>query len=147
MHDVTMTSKITSVAVTVVVTIMVSVVIAASLGTQDDMPKTPDPQSTHAPSETPNTVNGTPGTLTEPQDSASQTMEPPTWQAPSEEFTTVDVGVMFPSADGSVRHNHDNGVAVRLGTADFNVYLGGDWRLLENESDLCRYAVQSDITS
>ena len=46
MHDVTMTSKITSVAVTVVVTIMVSVVIAASLGTQDDMPKTPDPQST-----------------------------------------------------------------------------------------------------
>ena len=68
-------SKITSVAVAVVVTIIVGVVIAASLGTQDDVPQTPDPQPIHAPSEIPDTVNGTSVTLVEPQDGASQTTD------------------------------------------------------------------------
>ena len=148
-----MVSKITSVAVTVVVAIIVGAVIATSLGTQDDVPQTPDPQPIHVPSETPDTVNGTSGTLTElqdsasqttvvgngtsgtltePQDSVSQTTEPPTWQAPSEEFETVDVGVMFPSAGVSASHGHDNSAAVRLGAADFNAYLEeieASWRM------------------
>ena len=148
-----MVSKITSVAVASVVAIIVGAVIAVSLGTQDDMPQTPDLQPIHVPSETPNTVNGTSGTLTElqdsasqttdvgnetsgtltePQDSVSQTTEPPTWQAPSEEFETVDVGVMFPSADASASHGHDNSAAVRLGAANFNAYLeeiGASWRM------------------
>ena len=66
-------SKIIFIVVAVVVTIMVGVVIAASLGTQGDMPETSDPQPTHTASETFGTVNGTSGTLAEPQDSASQT--------------------------------------------------------------------------
>ena len=66
-------SKIIFIVVAVVVTIMVGVVIAASLGTQGDMPETSDPQPTHTASETLGTVNGTSGTLAEPQDSASQT--------------------------------------------------------------------------
>ena len=66
-------SKIIFIVIAVVVTIMASVVIATSLGTQDDVPEAADPQPTHTTSETLGTVNGTPGTLTEPQDSASQT--------------------------------------------------------------------------
>ena len=106
-----MASKIIFIVVAVVVTIMVGVVIAASLGTQGDVPETSDPQPTHTASETLGTVNGTPGTLTEPQDSASQTTvvgsgtsgtltepqgsasqttEPP---AQSEEFKVVDTVV------------------------------------------------------
>ena len=138
-------SKITSVAVAVVVTIIVGVVIAASLGTQDDVPQTPDPQPIHAPSEIPDTVNGTsvtlvepqdgasqttdvgngtPDTLTEPQESAPQTMEPQTRPAPSEEFETVDVGIMLRS--------YDDRAAVSLGVADFNAHLeeiGAPWRM------------------
>ena len=104
-------SKIIFIVVAVVVTIMVSVVIAASLGTQDDVSEAADPQPTHTPSETRDTVNGTPGTpaepqdsasqttvvvngtsdtLTEPQDIASQTMEPPAQPAQPEEFGVVD---------------------------------------------------------
>ena len=100
-------SKIIFIVIAVVVTIMVGVVIAASLGTQDDVPETTDPESIHATSKTSDTVNGTSGTLaepqdsasqttvvdngtsgtlTEPQDSASQTTEPPTRPAQSEEF-------------------------------------------------------------
>ena len=90
LHDVTMVSKTVSVAVAVVVTVMVGAVIAASLGTQDDVPEAADPQPTRVPSETLGTVNGTPATLTEPQDSASQATEPPTQPAQSEEFEVVD---------------------------------------------------------
>ena len=106
-----MTSKIIFTVIASVVTVMVGVVIAASLGTQDDMPETPDPQPIHVPSETldtvngtsgtlaepqdsasqiTNVVNGTPGTLTEPQGNTSQTTEPPTQ---SEEFEVVDTVV------------------------------------------------------
>ena len=132
LYDVAVVSKTVSVAAAVVVTIMISVVIAASLGTQDDMPPTPDLQPPHAPSETPGTVNGTSDTLTEPQDSASQTTEPPISPAPLKEFETVDVGIMLPSAGASASHGNDNGAAVRLGAADFNAYLeeiGASWRM------------------
>ena len=131
--------------VAAVVTVMVGVVIAASLGTQDDMPETPDLQPIRAPSETPETVNGTsvtlvepqdgasqttdvgngtPDTLTEPQESAPQTMEPQARPAPSEEFETVDVGIMLRS--------YDDRAAVSLGVADFNAHLeeiGAPWRM------------------
>ena len=104
-------SKIIFIVIAVVVTVMVGVVIAASLGTQDDMPETADPESIHATSKTSDTVNGTSdtlaepqdsvsktsdtvngtsGTLAEPQDSVSQTTEPPTQ---SEEFKVVDTVV------------------------------------------------------
>ena len=43
------TSKTIVAVVAVVVTIMVGVVIAVSLGTQDDVPETSDPQPTHTP--------------------------------------------------------------------------------------------------
>ena len=66
-------SKIIFIVIAVVVTIMVGVVIAASLGTQDDVPEATDPESIHATSKTSDTVNGTSGTLAEPQDSVSQT--------------------------------------------------------------------------
>ena len=69
----TITSKITFVAVASVVTVMVGVVIAASLGTQDDVSEATEPESIHAPSETPDTDNGTSGTLAEPQGNTSQT--------------------------------------------------------------------------
>ena len=67
-----MTSKIIFIVIAVAVTIMVSVVIAALLGTQDDMPETTDPESIHATSKTSDTVNGTSGTLAEPQGNTSQ---------------------------------------------------------------------------
>ena len=69
----TITSKITFVAVASVGTVMVGVVIAASLGTQDDVSEATEPESIHAPSETSDTDNGTSGTLAEPQGNTSQT--------------------------------------------------------------------------
>ena len=140
-----MASKTISVAVAVVVTIMVGVAIVASLDTQDDVPETPDPQPIHTPSETLGTVNGTSGTLAEPQDSASQTTEPPTRPAQPEEFEVVDtvvdndmtksnlpkvvdVGMMVPEHG---TWTEDEAMAGR-GNDDFNNYLeeiGAPWRM------------------
>ena len=142
LYDVTMISKTVSVAVAVVVTVMVGVVIAASLGTQDDMPETTDPESIHATSKTSDTVNGTSDTLAEPQNSISQTTEPPTQ---SEEFKVVDtvvdkdmtksnlpkvvdVGMMIP---GYGTFPEEEAMAI-LGNDDFNNYLeeiGAHWRM------------------
>ena len=125
-------SKIISIAIAVVVAIMVGVVIATSLGTQDDVPEATEPESIHAPSETSDTVNETSVTLVEPQGSTSQITESPISPAQSEEFETVDIGIMFPSDDAPTSHGHDNSVAVRLGAADFNAYLDevrASWRI------------------
>ena len=139
MYDTVVTSKIIFIVIAVVVTVMVGVVIAASLGTQDDVPEAADPQPTHTASETPGTVNGTSGTPAESQDSASQTTEPP---AQSEEFgmmdkdmtksnlpEVIDVGVMLQSTGDSLGHQY---VGVHLGLTDFNSYLeevGAPWRM------------------
>ena len=140
-----MTSKIIFIVIAVVVTVMVGVVIAASLGTQDDVPEAADPQPTHVPSETLGTVNGTPATLTEPQDSASQTTEP---SAQSEEFEVVgtvmdkdttksnlpkvvDVGMIIPST-GEFPYKYESDSMANFGLTDFNNYLeeiGAHWRM------------------
>ena len=137
-----MVSKIIFIVIAVVVAIMVGVVIAASLGIQDDMSETTDPESIHATSKTSDTVNGTSGTLAEPQDSVSQTTEPP---AQSEEFgvvgtvvdkdmtksnlpKVVDVGMMIP---GYGTWPEEETMAY-LGYEDFNNYLeeiGAHWRM------------------
>ena len=136
------TSKTIVAAVAVVITIMVGVVIAASLGTQDDVPETSDPQPTHVTSETPGTVNGTSGTLAEPQGNTSQTTEPP---AQPEEFEVVDtvvdkdmtksdlpkvvdVGMLIP---GLGTWTEEEAMAY-LGMNNFNNYLeeiGAHWRM------------------
>ena len=140
-----MISKTVSVAVAVVVTVMVGVVIAASLGTQDDMPETTDPESIHATSKTSDTVNGTSDTLTEPQDSVSQTTEPPTQ---SEEFKVVDtvvdkdmtksnlpkvVDVGLLMTFSSIGESGDeNWYIADFGLTNFNSYLeeiGASWRM------------------
>ena len=140
-----MTSKTISVAVATVVTVMVGVVIAASLGTQGNMPETSDPQPTHTASETFGTVNGTSATLVEPQDSASQTTEPPTQ---SEEFEVVDtvvdkdttksnlpkvvdVGLIIPSTGELIPRDESDHMA-NFGLTDFNNYLeeiGAPWQM------------------
>ena len=145
MYDTVVTSKIIFIVIAVVVTVMVGVVIAASLGTQDDVPEEADPQPTHATSETPDTVNGTSGTLTEPQDSASQTTEP---SAQSEEFEVVgtvmdkdttksnlpkvvDVGMIIPST-GEFPYKYESDSMANFGLTDFNNYLeeiGAHWRM------------------
>ena len=138
------TSKIISITVAVVVTIMVGVVIAASLGTQDNVSEATDPQPTHTTSETLGTVNGTSGTLTEPQDSTSQTTEPPTQLEEFEVVDTavdkdmtksnlpkvVDVGMMGPT--WSTQPYNEEYYMARLGMDDFNNYLeeiGAHWRM------------------
>ena len=135
-------SKIIFIVVAVVVTIMVSVVIAASLGTQDDVYEEADPQPTHTPSETRDTVNGTPGTpaepqdsasqttvvvngtsdtLTEPQDIASQTTEPPTQPAQPEEFGVVDTVVDKDTTKSNLPKVVDVGMLVLdLGTIKYH---------------------------
>ena len=120
-----MASKTVSVAVAVavIVTVMVGVIAAASLGTQDDVPGATGPPPTSTPFETPDTVHGTDGTLTELQESTYQVSDPATQPAPSEEFETVDVGIMFPSAGEPASHGYYNSAAVRLGAANFNAYL------------------------
>ena len=128
----TVSVAVAAVVVVVVVTIAVGVAVAASLGLQDDVLGATDPQLIPAPSETPDTVDETSVAPAEPQDSASQTTEPPVSPASSEEFETVDVGIMFPSAGAQASHGHDSGVAARLGASDFNAYLeeiGASWRM------------------
>ena len=137
-------SKIIFIVIAVVVTIMVGVVIAASLGIQDDMSETTDPESIHATSKTSDTVNGTSGTLTEPQDSTSQTTEPPTQLEEFEVVDTavdkdmtksnlpkvVDVGMMGPT--WSTQPYNEEYYMARLGMDDFNNYLeeiGAHWRM------------------
>ena len=90
------------------------------------------PPPTSTPFETPDTVHGTDGTLTELQESTYQVSDPATQPAPSEEFETVDVGIMFPSAGEPASHGYYNSAAVRLGAANFNTYLeeiGASWRM------------------
>ena len=155
LYDTVVASKIIFIVIAVVVTVMVGVVIAASLDTQDDMSKATDPQPTHAPSETLDTVNGTSGTLAEPQAGTSQTTEPP---AQSEEFGTVDiavdrdmarsdlpkivdVGLLIPS-QGELTSSYEDVTMVNFGLTDFNSYLeeiGASWRM-----NLVRKDPQSD---
>ena len=137
-----MTSKIIFIVIAAVVTVMVSAVIAASLGTQDDVPEAADPKPTRVPSETLGTVNGTSDTLTEPQGSASQTTEPP---AQPEEFEVVDtvvdkditksnlpkvvdVGMLIPGYGIGTKEETMAG----LGKNNFNSYLeeiGAPWQM------------------
>ena len=141
LYDTVVTSKIIFIVIAAVVTVMVSAVIAASLGTQGDVPEAADPKPTRVPSETLGTVNGTSDTLTEPQGSASQTTEP---TAQPEEFEVVDtvvdkditksnlpkvvdVGMLIPGHGTWT----DEGIIVDLGNNDFNNYLeemGAPWR-------------------
>ena len=122
-----------AVAVAVIVTVMVGVIAAASLGTQDGVPGATDPPPTSTtPSETPDTVHGTDDTLAELQESTYQVSDPATQPAPSGEFETVNVGIMFPSAGEPASHGYYNSAAVRLGAANFNAYLeeiGASWRM------------------
>ena len=137
-----MTSKIIFIVIAAVVTVMVSAVIAASLGTQGDVPEAADPKPTRVPSETLGTVNGTSDTLTEPQGSASQTTEPP---AQPEEFEVVDtvvdkdmtksnlpkvvdVGMLIPEYGIGTKEETMAG----LGKNNFNSYLeeiGAPWQM------------------
>ena len=137
-----MASKIIFIVIAVVVTVMVGAVIAASLGTQDDVPEEADPQPTHTASETPGTVNGTSGTPAESQDSASQTTEPPTQ---SEEFKVVDTVVDKDMTKSNLPKVVDVGMMIPgygtwpeeetmayLGYEDFNNYLeeiDAHWRM------------------
>ena len=142
LYDTVVTSKIIFIVIAVVVTILVGVVIAASLGTQDDVSEAADPQPTHTTSETLGTVNGTSDTLTEPQDSTSQTTEPPAQPEKFEVIDTVadkdmtksdlpkvvDVGMMIP---GYGTFPEEEAMAI-LGNDDFNNYLeeiGAHWRM------------------
>ena len=142
LYDTVVTSKIIFIVIAVVVTILVGVVIAASLGTQDDVSEAADPQPTHTTSETLGTVNGTSDTLTEPQDSTSQTTEPPAQPEKFEVIDTVadkdmtksdlpkvvDVGMMIP---GYGTWPEEEAMAI-LGNDDFNNYLeeiGAPWRM------------------
>ena len=142
------TSKTIVAAVAVVITIMVGVVIAASLDTQDDVSEEADPQPTHTTSETLGTVNGTSDTLTEPQDSTSQTTEPP---AQPEEFEVVDTVVDKDMTKSDLPKVVDVGMLIPglgtwteeeamagLGRNNFNSYLeeiGAPWRMNLIEKD------------